>query len=142
MQFLTSNCKITKVKDHSAAGTSDVVSDIIDMQGYEGVVFITSLGTAASGNYIVCQGNTVNSTGGMADLASTKITSGTSDEDLVEDLLHPQFRYIQATVTRGTSSTCESIWAIQYGARRLPPTNTISGTLIQEQHEGSIAGTA
>lgn len=140
--MLSKAVKITKVKDHSGAATSTITSDIIDMQGYEGVMFVTSFGTAAADNTITVQQNTANSASGMADLAGTKVVSGTSDEDVWVDVYRPRERYLCLVAARGTSSTLESIYAIQYGARVQPVDNTTSGTIIGEAHASPAEGTA
>lgn len=144
MQQLLPQIKLTKVKDHTAAGTTDVDSDILDMSGYEGVMFFTSLGTAAADNSIKIQQNTANSASGMADLEGTSIVSGASpsNEDLASDIYRPRERYVRAKVIRTTSSTCESIWAIQYGPRTQPVTNSVSGTIETETHQSPAEGTA
>ena len=46
MNLLT-RVKVTKLQDHTTAASTDVESDILDMAGYEGVLFLTSFGTAA-----------------------------------------------------------------------------------------------
>lgn len=138
--FLTDRIKITKVKDHSTAATDDVDSDGVDMTGYDGVVFITSFGTAATNNTLEAQQSTDNSS--FAALAGTATAPGASDEDAWVDIFQPEERYVRAHVERGTSSTLESIWAIQYGARSLPVDNTTSGTIAGEAHNRPAEGTA
>jgi hypothetical protein len=143
--YLTDNIKITKVKDHSTAATSAVDSDAVDMTGYDGVVFITSFGTANANN-TANLAVSATSGGSYDDLLGTSVASGTSDEDVwldmqggVADSTKP---WVRLEVARGTSSTLESIWAIQYKARALPISNVVSGTIIGEQHNRPIAGTA
>lgn len=138
---LSSRIKITKVKDHSTAATDAIESSYVDMAGYEGVLFMTSVGTANAGNYINAK-QCDTSDGTYADLEGTKVTSGTSDEDLWVDVYRPQERYVKCYVTRGASTTCESIWAIQYGARKAPVDNTTSGTIAGELHASPAEGTA
>lgn len=141
-QHLSSAVKLTKVADHTGAGTTDVESSILDMSGYEGVMFFTSFGTAATDNYLKVQQDDANGAGGMADLAGTKVASGSSDEDVWVDVYRPGKRYVRCIAVVDTSSTVESIWAIQYGARELPVDNTTTGTIIGEQHESPAEGTA
>jgi len=78
--------KYVKLKDHSAASTAAVESDIVDVSGFEGVTFVTSFGTADATNTIKIQGNTDNTTDGMTDLEGTLVSSGTSDEDVIIEL--------------------------------------------------------
>lgn len=141
MSQLSNHVKLTKVADHTAAGTTAVNSTGIDMAGYEGVLFITSFGTAATDNTVnAAQGDTLGGT--YDDLAATSVASGTSDEDVWVDVYRPRDRFVRLEAARGTSSTLESIWAIQYGARKQPQDNTISGTIIGEAHVSPAEGTA
>lgn len=142
MQNLSSLVKLTKVADHTTAGTTDVESAILDMSGYEGVLFITSYGTAATNNILKAQQDDVNSAGGMADLTGTGVASGSSDEDVWLDVYRPQKRYVRCIAVVDTSSTVESIWALQYGAREMVVDNTTSGTIIGEIHASPAEGTA
>ncbi len=123
--YLSQDIKITKLQDHTTAATSTVTSDELDMAGYDGVLFITSFGTAASGNLVTLHDS--DTTGTEVATVALK-TSGTSDEDVVLDVLNPR-RFCKLVATRGTSSTLESIWAIQYKARSKAVTNALSGTL-------------
>jgi hypothetical protein len=105
-------------------------------------VFFTSLSTANATNYMKVQQNDANQTTGMADLTGTKVTSGTSDEDVIVEVIRPQERYLQVVVSRGASTTCESIWAALYGGDAQLSGNSVSGTQIAEQHLAPAEGTA
>ena len=138
---LSNHVKITKVSDHSAAATSAVNSTGVDMAGYEGVLFITSFGTAAADNTVnAAKGLTLGGT--YDDLLGSSVASGTSDEDVWIDVYRPIDRFVRLEAARGTSSTLESIWAVQYGARKLPVDNVVSGTVIGEAHTSPAEGTA
>src|SRR3990167_6520344 len=138
---LSNHVKITKVSDHSAAATSAVNSTGVDMAGYEGVLFITSFGTAAADNTVnAAQGLTLGGT--YDDLLGSSVASGTSDEDVWIDVYRPIDRFVRLEAARGTSSTLESIWAIQYGGRKQPVDNTTTGTIIGEAHVSVAEGTA
>lgn len=142
--FLSDRVKFIKVKDHSADGTSAVNSDGVDMNqdgGYEGVIFLTSFGTAAAGNTMNAAQGADNSSD-WVDLTGTSVTSGTSDEDVWLDIYKPTDRYVRAEIARGTSSTLESIWAILYNPRSTPVDNTTSGTIAGEAHISPAEGTA
>lgn len=133
--------KYVKIKDHSAASTAAVTSDIIDLAGFEGVTFVTSFGTANATNTIKVQGNSSNTTDGMADLVGTSVSSGTSDEDVIIELYKPQYRYLQVVAARGASSTLESIWAHCYGGSASSGRNSVSGTQVAELHVAVGSGT-
>jgi hypothetical protein len=131
--YLTDDCKITKLKDHSTANTTAITSDELDMAGYEGVLFLTSYGTAAANNTVtVYAGDTSSATAAT----TTTCASGTSDEDMIIDLFRPGYRYLTFVAARGTSSTLESMWAIQYGSVKAPVTNDVSGTTNLAQASG------
>lgn len=144
MQNLSSITKWTKVADHTTAGTTDVESAILDMSGYEGVMFVTSFSVAAADNLLKVQQDDANGAGGMADLEGTGVTSGASpsNEDVWVDVYRPQKRYVRCIAVVDTSSTVESIWAVQYGPRELPCDNTTSGTITGETHASPAEGTA
>ena len=133
--YLTDDIKITKVKDHSTAATDAVTSDELDMAGYDGVLFVTSFGTANSGNLVTLHDGATS--GGEAATVAL-ITSGSSDEDVILDVRNPR-RYVQLVATRGASSTLESIWAIQYRTRALPVTNALTGTRAVAQFTAPAA---
>jgi hypothetical protein len=118
--------KITKIRDYAGAGTSTLTSDEIDMTGFEGVIFLTSYGTAAANNLVTMHGS--DTSGGEAATVALK-TSGTSDEDVVLDVFRPIHRYAKLVASVGTSSTVESMWAIQYGATKKDVVSVLSGTL-------------
>lgn len=140
--ILLQDIKVTKISDPTSAGSTDVESDILDMAGYETVVFMTSFGTAATDNTFKARGAATNSSAALADLAGTLTAPGASDEDVSECLVRPQLRFVQAYVTRGTSTTVGDIWAVQFGARYRPVTNTIAGTILTKTVVEPIAGTA
>ena len=140
---LSESIKIIKIQDHTSAGTSTVTSSAVDTSGYEGVLFLTSFGTAAANNTIkVQQSSDDGSSDSYADLTGTSVTSGSSDEDVWADVLRPQERYLKLIGTRGTSSTLESMWAVCYGATSQVVDNTTTGTIAGETHNAPAEGTA
>ena len=135
--YLSNGVKVTKLADHSTAATSDVTSAELDMAGFTGVMFITSFGTANSGN-LVTMHDCDTSGGSFAATVALK-TSGASDEDVVLDVKKPAKRFVKLVATRGASSTLESIWAIQYGARNRAQTNALTGTIAVGQFSSPAA---
>lgn len=129
---LADQIKISFVEGAATAGTSTLTTDIVDMQGYDGCVFVAILGDVTSGSVLSfkAQQNTANSTSGMADLAGSTIgaTAGASDYDskmLVIDVHQPKERYLQAVLARGSqNAVVVGIIAIQYRARALPVAST------------------
>ena len=144
--FLTAN-KLDRVEAATAAGTTDIESAIVDMAGYEGVVFFTTFGTITSGavTSIKVQQNTANSTSGMADLTGTGITVADDDDGqtFAIEVYRPREQYLQCVVDRGTqNAVVGEIYAIRYGAAVQPVTNTVADTLTAEIHISPAEGTA
>lgn len=124
--YLIDNVKLDKLADHTGAGTSAVTSASVDMEGYDGALFFSSFGTAATGNKLVVAGSADDST--FADTVAEQ-ASGASDEDVAVDVRHPAKRYLRAKGSRGTSTTMESIWCLRYNTRgRKPIANAVTGT--------------
>ena len=142
-KYLSDEVKLTKLANHNAAGTSPITSSSVDMAGFTGALFFTSFGTAAANNVLVAQQSSDDgSADAFGDLEGTSVASGTSDEDVWLDIINPRKRYLLVVATPGTSSTVESIWCLQYGARALPQDNTTTGTIVGEQHNYPDEGTA
>lgn len=133
----------TKIKDHSTANTGDVTSDSVDMQGYDGVVFCTSYGTAAADNLFHAeQSSDDGAVDTFTDITGSELDlAGASDEDQVLDIFRPEERYVRVVAQRGTSSTLESIWAIRYCLRDVPADNDTSGTIASKILIEPVAGT-
>ena len=144
---LLKDVKITRVMSAVAAGTTDQDSDILDMQGYEGVMFIAMFGTltATQVTAITAQQNTADSGTGMTDLEGTSVgplDDADSDKCLVLDVYRPQERYVRCHVDRATANAViDGIIAIQYNAHSKPVAqgSTISAS---EAHQSPDEGTA
>ena len=141
--LLSERVKITKVLDYTGAGTSATNTAGVNMAGYDGVIFITSFGTAAANNVMKAQQSSDDaSSDDYSDLEGTSTGVGSSDEDVVLDVLKAPKKFVRAVITPGTSSTIEGCWAIQYGAQSVPVTNSVSGTLYAETSVSPAEGTA
>lgn len=139
---LLPNVKITKVADTAASAGTDVNGSVLDMQGYEGVLFCTNVTTANAGNFLKAQQGQVSNLSDAADLAGTKVTSGSSDEALVLEVHKPLERYIRPVIVRGGANTITGeIWAIQYTSRVAPRTSDVAGTLASKTVVSPAEGT-
>ena len=111
-----------------ADGTTDPDSSSVDMQGFEGVMFVGIIGAqdAAATAAIQAAGSTDDST--FADITGALATSPVNSDDkiLVLDVYRPQDRYIRTTLTRAgtTNTTWGGTLAIRYGAHNKPTTHT------------------
>lgn len=113
----------------AAANNTDSNSDILDMSGYEGVIFIGSVtaSTATGVAALTVESNTANSDTGMtaitgaAATATCAINNDLNDKLLVVNVYRPQKRYVQAVRTSATANIAfGSLIAIRYGAKELP----------------------
>jgi len=137
---LSKNVKITPVLAYAAAGTGTTNGTILDMSGFEGVMFLGgAFGTANAGNYYhVEQGDESDLSDG-ADLAGTKLTPGDDDDDMCSDLYRPTDRYVRIVRIRGASSTANPVYAVQYGAAKASVDN--ASTVDTELHVSPAEGT-
>jgi len=130
---LLNDVKVTVVSPAATAATTAIESDILDMSGYEGVVFIAMLGDVSDTSVLTlaAQQNIANSGTGMATLAgNATFTAGASNADskaLVLDVYRPRERYVRAYFTRATANAVMGgIIAIQYGAAKKPQSQAAS----------------
>lgn len=145
MTSLLKDTKFTRVSAAAAAGQTDVASSILDMAGFDGVLFVALLGdvTDTSVLTLTAQQNTANSTSGMAALTGTAtFTAGASDADskaMILDVIRPVERYVRAVLSRGTANAAvDGILAIQYRAGTKPCTqdaSVIASSLITDAVE-------
>lgn len=144
---LSKNDKITQVitPTAGAAGTTDINGTTIDMQGFERVLFILTMGAIVSGavTSIKAQQGAASDMSDAADLAGTKVTIADDDDEEVfyVEVDKPRERYVRLVVDRATqNATVAAAVAIQSGARKAP---TSHGTGVSgETHVSPAEGTA
>ena len=132
---ISKDVKITVVAAAATAATTAVTSDVLDMSGFDGVMFIALLGdvTATSVLTLTAKANSANSTSSptpVTQKASSAFTAGASDADskvIVVDISNPTLRYVFAELTRTVANAVVGgIIAIQYGADNKPTTQHAS----------------
>lgn len=123
MMELLKECKVTRVKDAVAAGSSNVTdASIIDMLGFDRVAFLVAFGTLTSTAVtgIKVQQSDASDMSGAEDIATSAlaIPDTDSNKDLMTDIIKPTKRYIRVIITRGTANAVvNGAWAFQYGAK-------------------------
>lgn len=132
MLSLLKDCKITRIENSATAATSDLDSDVLDMSGYDGVLFVAALGDVTSGSVLELQvfGNTADSTSSPTPVELTAddvtYTAAASDADnklMIADVIRPAYRYVFARLKRGTqNAVVDGLFAIQYRSRSVPVT--------------------
>lgn len=132
---LVKNVKVDQVLGYYAAAQTTRKSDVIDMAGYEGCMFIFEFGTLLETGTIACDinGNTTNATGGtkLAGGATYTVTAAGAllgKSAIVVDIFQPEpttSRYIEAMITLGVANTLiTGITAIRYQGKYKPELTT------------------
>jgi hypothetical protein len=143
MNELTENVLISECLAPVSAGSSiNSNSDILDMAGWDGVVFIVPITDSATGGIatLTVEGDEANADTGMTALtgASVTETSLTPGDDLnnkllIVDVFHPLLRYIQGVVTSsGANIAYGNMIAIRYRGKVAPVID--DATVIHRAH--------
>lgn len=111
----------------SATGTSTITGSAVDMAGFDGALFIIRLGSPATNNNIRIQ-ECATTGGTYADLAGTLVGNSSTDNPLIVEVNRPLLGFLKYQVTRGTTTTIDTITVIQYGANGVRPVTQPSGT--------------
>ena len=138
--YLTENVAIDYIEAAATADTTTLTTDVLDMQGYDGVVFIAAFGDVTSGSVLLLSvlENTANSTSSPTPTAisgaTAGATAGASDYDaklIAVDVQKPTKRYVYATLARGTqNAVVNGVTAIRYkGSHSCPVTQ--GSTVLQ-----------
>ncbi len=138
---LSKNSKVVLVLAGQATGTSTLTTNPIDMQGFEGVMFVGSLATTNAGNFAKArQGQQSNMSDG-AELANTKVVPVNNGDSFLIDIYKPQERYVDLQIVRGGVTTVTGdVYAILYGPRKIPTTH--GPTIAAETHISPAEGVA
>lgn len=132
---LLKNVKVTVVAGAAAAAQTAVDSAVLDMTGYDGVMFVALLGDVTTGCVLTltAKGNTANSTSSptpvtqKATEAFTADSTSADDKALIVDVYDPALRYAFASLTRTTANAVVGgIIAIQYTAEFRPTSQAAS----------------
>lgn len=139
---LTDNIKIMEVlTPDGAANNTDANSDRIDMQGWDGIVFIVPITDCADTGVatLKVEANTIDSDSGMVAItgASAAATSAANDDLndtlLIVDVYRPQKRYVQGVITSSVANIAfGNTIAIQYKGSKFPVTQHASVTTIAQ----------
>ena len=144
---LLESIKVKRVMNAVAAGTTDQNSTEVDMQGWDGVLFIATFGalTATQVTQIKAQQDVVTGMAGAADLAGTLVgplADGDGNKCLALDIYRPQERFVRCVVDRGTANAViDGVLAIQYKGR-LTPTIQDATVAFAEKWSSPAEGTA
>lgn len=128
---LLKNTNVVRVSADGAGSASATPSKgtIIDMAGYDSVMFIALMGNVLDTSAVALKaaGAATNSTGAMALLtgsaAGTASATSFDDKLVILDVVRPPYRYIEAQLFHVTADApFDGIVAVQYNARDVPVT--------------------
>jgi hypothetical protein len=142
--FLSDTTLVKKVKAATSSGTTAVNSDAVDLSadgGWDGVLFLSTFGTANAGNKLKAQSSTDNSA--WSDLAGSAIVpAGTAEAVQGVDLFQPTGRYVRCVATRAEASTLGEVYALLYRGRSVPADNVVADTINVTRLAQPVNGTA
>lgn len=110
----------------ASANNTDVYTTVLDMQGYDGVLFFVHITTGAATGVatLYVHAHTANSTGGsLITGATATVTNGTTyaGKNLIVDVYKPLKRYVYGRITSGTDViTFGQAHAIRYKGKMGP----------------------
>ena len=136
MPNIIPSAKKTRVLNATAAGTTNVNTSSVDMQDFESVEFVASIGTlsATQVTSIKAQGSVDNSVwNDISGAVTPNMADGDSNKLLLLEVYRPQQRYVRGVVQRATANAViDGVVAIQRGPKKLPTTQdatTVSQSL-------------
>lgn len=126
---LLPNTRYIRSINATAAGITDINGTGVDTQGYEGVLFIASLGTLTATQVTSLKAQH-SKDDGSADAyvdATGAATGNAADADsnklLVLDVRNPQRRYVRPVLKRATANAVvDGVVAILYSTKKAPTT--------------------
>ena len=131
MSNMLKDVKVTVVEAAAGAAQTELVSDVLDMSGYEGVMFIALTGDVSNTCDLTLtvkanSANSVSSPSPITQKATTLFAADATSADskvLMVDVYKPPLRYVFASLLRATADAIVGgIIAIQYGAHNKPTT--------------------
>lgn len=124
-QQLLANVSVSVQDAGQASAGTEVVGTSVDMSGYDGVAFFTTIATANAGNFLKAQDSADNSA--FNDVAGSKVVAAANANLVALDIYRPQLRYARPHIIRAGANTATGfILAIRYNGRKRPYVNTVA----------------
>lgn len=136
---------IIKASTARVVASATMMSKYVDMQGFEGCMFIlvgstllegTSGGSSAVNKRVTMYVKSSTASGGTYTrsvgyvASSSGLGGGTDDRLLVLDVYKPTERYLKAAVHGASSGGIDSFMAIKYGARKPGSSALMNSTTV------------
>lgn len=113
----------TLVQAPLASAGGDLASNYVDMQGFDGVLFVGNLGTAGSTDVATLaawDSTATGSTGTAISGATQTSTASKSDSFFMLDVYRPRKRFVKTHFTRSAAVEYGGTMAYRYGPRVRP----------------------
>lgn len=129
---LLKNVKIDQILGYFAAGVTAKTTDIIDMQGYDGALFIAEFGTIIEDGTIAVDiyqdtesgGGTMAKVSGTSAHTVTAANAALTQSAIAVDIYKPQERYLEAIVTPAVqNAVILGVTVIRYKGKMGPDAN-------------------
>ena len=135
MQSIVKDMLITRVNNAAAGAQTEVLTSVLDMAGYDCVIFIALLGTVTDASVLtltVKSNPTSSTSNGTTEKAGTATTASTSSNKTMAVEVHkPTQRYVFGSFTRtAQNAALDGILAIQFNSRSMPQTQTILDAVL------------
>ena len=120
-ELLSEDVKITRVLANVADGQTDSNTSSVDMTGFDGVLFLITIGTitgSGTSTWTVEQSSDDSTFNAVSGAEVDATGSAESDTVLILDVKRPLDRYVHVAYVRATAnSEIDGVVALQYGAR-------------------------
>ena len=150
--IMNQDVRFTRLMTGQVAGTADVNGDSCDMAedgGYNGVVFIASIGALSGGQATSLKAqcssddDDADAWADIEDSDSGDMADTDSGQCIVLDILNPPERYLRPVLLRHTANAVvDGIIAIQYRGNTKPSTHDVATIFSSEALVNPIEGTA
>lgn len=145
---LLKNVKVTRMTVSKTSGATDSTAErVLDMSGFDGVMFIGLIGSAGTTGFgwrLIPTHSSATSTTDQVKLTTGTGTAGTTasgaaameESCVVLDIYKPTKRYMSVVVDlASTNSEIDGVVAVQYALRKGPvsPTTTQYGTVYSAE---------
>lgn len=123
--MFSENIKIVRVANAAAAGQTDVDGSCVDTAGFDGVVFLTLMGTITTGAVVSMKAQACSDISGSnpTDLAGTAVAIADDQDNKVArlEIYRPQQQFVRPRVSRATqNAVVDGIIAILFKGRVAP----------------------
>ena len=145
---LSTATKAIRLSNAVAAATTTITSSALDTKGFDGALFIVSMGAIAATSACSAklqQSSDDGSADAYSDLLGTSISMADTDDNklVLIDISKPQKRYLKLVLARATATAVvDSISALLYNPKNEPTTHDSTTVSGYELHHAPAEGTA